>query len=97
MSPRLAFAGFVALASVLGQVTGCYDVPSPACGFACGPGDACPDGYRCAGDRYCHRNDAPADLACGQPDAALPADAADGAGSDSTSPTRPATAPRGSS
>ena len=116
MSPRLARAGSLALGLVLrlglglglGLGAGCYDIPRPACGFVCGPGGACPDGYRCAEDLYCHRNGAPADLACAHPDAALPVDAALAgdaavdaaaagtvtAGSDSTSPTLPGTSPR---
>jgi hypothetical protein len=56
-------------------ITACYEIPRPACGFLCGPGDACPDGYSCAGDMYCHRNDTPPDLTCTRPDAPLPADA----------------------
>jgi len=63
----------LALASAI--ITACYDVPRPSCGFLCGPGGACPDGYGCAADMYCHRNDTPPDLVCTRPDAALPADA----------------------
>jgi hypothetical protein len=64
-----------ALALVGAIITACYEIPRPACGFLCGPGSACPDGYRCAADMYCHRNDTPSDLTCTRPDAALPADA----------------------
>lgn len=35
----------------------CYDVPRPACGFACGPQRECPAGYVCNdfdGDNRCH-------------------------------------------
>jgi hypothetical protein len=54
----------------------CYTVPTPDCGFRCGPDDACPDGYTCAAERFCHRNGAPATLVCAPIDAALPIDAA---------------------
>jgi hypothetical protein len=56
-------------------VTSCYEIPRPSCGFLCGPDGACPDGYSCAADMYCHRNDSPPDLMCTHPDAPLPADA----------------------
>lgn len=80
MSGRLLSLGFlvpgVALVALAGAIaTSCYEVPRPACGFVCGPDGACPDGYRCAADHYCHRDDAPDDLVCARPDAALPADA----------------------
>ena len=78
MSGRLRSLG-VALGAALtlagAIITACYEIPRPACGFLCGPGGACPDGYRCAADMYCHRNDTQADLVCTRPDAALPADA----------------------
>jgi len=82
VSGRLRSLG-VALGAALGLsltlagviITACYEIPRPACGFLCGPGDACPDGYSCAGDMYCHRNDTPPDLMCTRPDAPLPADA----------------------
>jgi hypothetical protein len=45
-------------------LAGCYRPPEPDCGFACGPGDACPADYTCAGDHQCHRNGAPASLTC---------------------------------
>ena len=105
MSGRL-----IALCGAL--IAACYDVPTPACGFACGPDGACPDRYTCAADRYCHLAGSPADLMCGRPDAGpdasqassgvstgLAAGGAGGgvtAGSDSTSPARPVTSPRGS-
>jgi len=53
-------------------VTACYEVPRPDCGFICGPEDACPDGYTCAGDHRCRRIGAPAMLVCPNPDANLP-------------------------
>lgn len=78
MSGRLQSLG-VAL-SLTGALVGaiiaaCYEIPRPACGFQCGPAGACPDGYRCAEDMYCHRNDTPSDLVCTRADAPLPVDA----------------------
>jgi hypothetical protein len=35
------------LVGVLGMLGACYDVPSPVCGFYCGPGYTCPDDYSC--------------------------------------------------
>jgi hypothetical protein len=36
-------------------VAGCYSPPQPTCGFVCGNGGACPDGYTCnARDSRCH-------------------------------------------
>ena len=52
-------------------VEACYEVPTPSCGFLCGPNDACPDSYTCAADHYCHRVGAPATLVCGTPDAGM--------------------------
>ena len=60
----------------------CYSVLRPDCGFVCGPGDACPDGYTCADDHRCHRIGAPSDLMCNIVDAPLPADAAPDAAPD---------------
>jgi hypothetical protein len=61
---RVAFClGVVTALAALGH--GCYDVPSPDCGFACGAGGACPDGYHCASnERRCHRNGSPDTLTC---------------------------------
>jgi hypothetical protein len=73
MSVRLARVGIsVALLVAAGgaMASACYDVPTPDCGFVCGPGDACPDGYTCANDHRCHRNGTPASLMCSPPDAA---------------------------
>lgn len=57
-------------------LAGCYSVPEPACGFACGPNNSCPADYTCAADRHCHLNGAPASLNCGPPpDAAIDAPA----------------------
>lgn len=35
------------LALALGVVVGCYNIPQPECGFACGPAGACPSDYSC--------------------------------------------------
>jgi hypothetical protein len=54
-------------------VAGCYSPPRPACGFACGPGGACPAGYTCA-DGICGTGDLPVGVSCGtpaMPDAAI--------------------------
>jgi hypothetical protein len=72
---------YLAVAAVImfalsGAITvACYTVPRPDCGFICGPGNACPDGYTCADDHRCHRIGAPDDLVCATIDAALPVDA----------------------
>lgn len=29
------------------SISACYDVPTPACGFRCGPAGECPDDYTC--------------------------------------------------
>jgi len=61
----------VALAAALGAFyAGCYAPAEPACGFRCGPNNACPDDYACAGDGVCHRNGSQPDLVCLTPDAA---------------------------
>jgi hypothetical protein len=70
VSLGVAIALIVALAGMI--VAACYEVPKPDCGFACGPDDACPESYTCAGDRRCHRIGAPATLVCSSPDANLP-------------------------
>jgi hypothetical protein len=59
----VAIARAVALVGVLGA--GCYDVPMPDCGFACGPSEACPDGYTCGtGDQVCHRDGSLPTMVC---------------------------------
>ncbi len=73
----MPIALLVALAGAI--VAACYEVPTPSCGFLCGPNDACPDSYTCATDHYCHRVGAPATLVCGTPDAGI-ADSSDDAG-----------------
>jgi hypothetical protein len=70
VSLGIAIALLVALTGAI--VAACYEVPTPSCGFLCGPNDACPDSYACANDHFCHRIGAPATLVCGTPDAGLP-------------------------
>ncbi|HEU4732628.1 MAG TPA: hypothetical protein VFT22_32255 [Kofleriaceae bacterium] len=75
MSARLTSLGVSITLLVAGAgaiVVACYEVPTPDCGFLCGPGDACPDGYTCADDHRCHRIGAPAGLTCPILDAPLP-------------------------
>jgi len=76
VSSGIALAVWAAVIALGAMFSACYDVPRPNCGFACGPGGACPDGYGCAADRYCHRIGAPADLVCMAPDALMAVDAA---------------------
>jgi hypothetical protein len=83
---RVSLAG---IATLLVGLTGvivvaCYDLPTPDCGFVCGPDNGCPDGYTCADDHYCHRIGAPSALVCAGPDAAVPFDAAADGGTDAT-------------
>jgi hypothetical protein len=78
LGATLALGG--ALAGAI--IAGCYEIPRPACGFLCGPGGACPDGYSCAADMYCHQNGTAPDLVCAHADAALPLDAAPDAAPD---------------
>ena len=67
------------LATVAGAiVAACYTIPTPSCGFLCGPNNACPDSYACASDHYCHLIGTPASLVCGTADAGTP-DASDDA------------------
>lgn len=40
-------ARIACLALVSGFLVGCYDIPHPECGFACGPAGACPSDYSC--------------------------------------------------
>ena len=70
MSLGIAIALLVVLAGAI--ATACYHLPTPACGFLCGPSGACPDNYTCAGDHQCHRIGTPDSLVCGTPDAAMP-------------------------
>ena len=70
LSLGIALTVLVALVGAI--VAACYEVPRPACGFVCGPDGACPDGYACASDRYCHAAGSPDGLVCAHPDAAVP-------------------------
>ena len=80
MSLGVALALFAALVGTI--ALSCYAIPTPDCGFICGPGGECPDGYTCADDHRCHRNGAPDDLVCSTIDAPLPVDAAPDAAPD---------------
>jgi len=40
-------ARIACMALVLGFLVGCYDLPKPECGFACGPARECPSDYTC--------------------------------------------------
>jgi hypothetical protein len=62
LSVLLLFAGLVA-GSVM--IHGCFDRPRPACAFWCGEDSACPDGYRCASDQWCKREDVADGFECG--------------------------------
>jgi hypothetical protein len=59
--------GLALVVALSRAVAGCYELPEPDCGFACGPNGACPDGYRCGGEQRCHRIGAPATLMCVPP------------------------------
>lgn len=58
----LLMAGLLSGATLLGA---CFDKPAPACAFWCGVQGACPDGYRCAEDLWCKREDVPESQECG--------------------------------
>ncbi len=45
-------------------LAGCYSPAQPACGFTCTQG-ACPEGYFCAADLYCHKAGTDAAIDCG--------------------------------
>lgn len=43
------------LLAFIAVFAGCYNAPSPACGFICGTGGSCPGGYTCNDDDHrCH-------------------------------------------
>jgi hypothetical protein len=50
--------------SLLVAATACYSTPRPECAFLCGEGGSCPDGYGCADDGWCKRDDVPATFDC---------------------------------
>ena len=69
----LATLRIVLLAAGLGAAAAaCFSPVKPACTFACGPDNACPDEYVCASDGLCHRADGvgQCDLSAGMPDGA---------------------------
>jgi hypothetical protein len=69
------------LATLAGAiVAACYTIPTPSCGFLCGPNDACPDSYACAADHYCHLIGSPANLVCATANAGTPDASPDAAG-----------------
>ena len=77
VSGRLVPLGVaVALAVVLAGaiIVACYEIPKPDCGFLCGPGGACPEGYTCGDNQRCRRVGAPTPLVCPNPDAGLTED-----------------------
>ena len=53
----------LALAALV-TATGCYDAPRPNCAFLCTGNTACPDGYTCAADGWCKRDDVAPTFAC---------------------------------
>lgn len=66
----LTLASFVLLAAALAAVMGaCFSPHQPACSFACGPDEACPESYVCMSDGLCHRVDSqePCSSVAGQP------------------------------
>ncbi len=83
----LFIAMIVSAAALLGA---CFDKPTPACAFWCGVQSACPDGYRCAADQWCKREDVPESQECGpgptQDAAPIPVDAAPGDAGDASPP-----------
>lgn len=93
--PRLsALLLLVALAGLAGvALGGCFDKPQPACAFWCGDDGACPDGYRCATDQWCKRDDVADGLACGPGPADAAAPDAPGAPDAAAADAAPADAP----
>jgi hypothetical protein len=52
---KVMAARILYVAVAVAVLVGCYDVPRPACGFACGADGACPADYACnAADNRCH-------------------------------------------
>jgi hypothetical protein len=69
---RFTSCAGVALVTLI--LVGCYDAPKPACGFECGAAGACPVGYSCAADSYCHLDGSSTDLSCPVLDASIDAE-----------------------
>lgn len=65
MTRRLLFAVMSAITAGAALLGACFDKPAPACAFWCGVQSACPDGYRCATDQWCKREDVPDTYECG--------------------------------
>jgi hypothetical protein len=42
------------LATALPLAAGCFSPPKPDCTFVCGANGACPSGYQCGTDNFCH-------------------------------------------
>lgn len=58
-----------ALLGGLLTLPGCYDLPTPACGFRCGPAGECPADYTCNSfDGRCHLNGSDPNLVCATPE-----------------------------
>jgi len=73
-----------ALVAALGlSYAACYAPAEPVCGFRCGPNNACPDDYACAGDGVCHLNGSQPSVVCLTPDAP-PGDTPDDGPNDAT-------------
>lgn len=63
------------MALALGILVGCYNVPTPDCGFACGPAGACPSSYACnATTNRCEREGAQPSCMSAAFDAGIDAD-----------------------
>ena len=54
----------VLVGSTLLATGSCYTTPKPECAFLCGEAESCPDGYSCAGDGWCKRDDVPTTFDC---------------------------------
>ena len=59
------------LVILLALVSGCFNIETPPCAYACGPQGQCPDEYVCGSDNYCHHNGTGV---CLYPDAAVAED-----------------------
>jgi hypothetical protein len=95
LSTSILFAGLLAgLLAGAATSSGCFDRPRPACAFWCGDDGACPDGYRCATDQWCKREDVAETFACGPgPDQDAAPPAIDAARPDATTPAIDAATP----
>jgi hypothetical protein len=58
LSPKRLLLG-LAMVFGIGLTAGaCFNPNQPACAFSCADAGACPDGYTCGADKFCHRNGA---------------------------------------